>query len=84
MAQRLQPEQQAREAIDNMLRAAGWDVQDRQELNLRAAQGVAVREFVMAKGHGRADYLLFIDRKAVGALEAKKVGESALARGRPH
>src|SRR5262249_21087926 len=28
----------------------------------------------MAKGYGFADYLLFVDRKAVGALEAKKAG----------
>lgn len=58
-----------------MLEAAGWVVRHADELNLRAAQGVAVREFRMAKGHGVADYLLFVDRKAVGALEAKKVGE---------
>jgi hypothetical protein len=28
----------------------------------------------MKRGHGFADYLLFVDRQAVGALEAKKVG----------
>ena len=28
----------------------------------------------MAPGHGRADYLLFVDRKAVGAIEAKPSG----------
>ena len=42
----------------------------------RAARGVAVREFVLAPGHGRTDYLLFVDRNAVGALEAKKEGET--------
>ncbi len=40
-------------------------------MNLYANQGVAVREFIMATGHGRADYLLFVDQKAVGAIEAK-------------
>ncbi len=43
-------------------------------MNVYAAQGVAVREFVMAPGYGFADYLLFVDGKPVGALEAKKVG----------
>lgn len=27
---------------------------------------MAVREFELAKGHGYADYLLFVDGKAVG------------------
>ncbi|HYC90465.1 MAG TPA: type I restriction-modification enzyme R subunit C-terminal domain-containing protein [Thermoanaerobaculia bacterium] len=43
-------------------------------MNLAAGRGVAVREFKMASGHGFADYLLFVDGKAVGALEAKPVG----------
>ena len=41
-------------------------------MNLGASQGVAVREFQMASG--AADYLLFIDRKAAGAIEAKPEG----------
>ena len=41
-------------------------------MDLSAAQGVAVREFKMAPGHGFADCLLFVDGKAVGALEAKR------------
>jgi len=36
-------------------------VQDRKSLNTFAGPGVAVREVVMAKGHGRADYLLYVD-----------------------
>ncbi|HEX8253908.1 MAG TPA: type I restriction-modification enzyme R subunit C-terminal domain-containing protein [Thermoanaerobaculia bacterium] len=43
-------------------------------MNLAAGRGVAVREFKMISGHGFADYLLFVDGKAVGALEAKPVG----------
>lgn len=35
-------------------------------MNFYAAQGVVVREFMMASGHGRADYLLLVDGKAVG------------------
>ena len=70
----LGPEATARVEIDAMLRAAGWAVQDHSAIALGAARGVAVREFPMAQGHGFADYLLFIDRKPVGVLEAKKAG----------
>lgn len=67
------PEQRARRKIDAALTAAGWAVQGRDEINLSAARGVAIREF-MAPGYGFADYLLFVDGGAVGALEAKKEG----------
>lgn len=67
-------EARARALIDAQLTAAGWSVQDRRDTNLFAAQGVAVREAVMAAGHGRADYLLYVDRRVVGALEAKPAG----------
>ena len=59
-----------------MLVAAGWVVQSRDEANLHAARGVAVREFKLLPGHGFADYLLFVDAKAVGVIEAKKEGET--------
>lgn len=68
------PEQEARQHIDVALEAAGWLIQDRQDMNLAAGQGVAVREFKMAPGHGFADYLLFVGGKAVGVLEAKPAG----------
>lgn len=51
---RLAAEQRARVLIDRQLAAAGWAVQDKKNLNLFAAQGVAVRESVMSSGHGRA------------------------------
>jgi type I restriction enzyme R subunit len=70
----LTAEARARVEIDRQLVACGWVVQDRKDLNLYAGQGVAVREFIMATGHGRADYLLFVDGKAVGAVEAKPSG----------
>jgi type I restriction enzyme R subunit len=70
----LGPEARARRQIDEQLVAAGWLVQDYRQMNLGAASGIAVREFPLAPGHGRADYLLFIDRKAVGVVEAKKAG----------
>jgi type I restriction enzyme R subunit len=62
-------------AIDEMLALAGWVVQDSNAVNLAAARGVAVREFVLAPSHGRADYLLFVDQKPLGVLEAKAAGE---------
>lgn len=68
------PEQDARRAIDAALIAAGWVVQDRRALNLHAGPGVAVREFALTAGHGFADYLLYVDGKAAGVLEAKKAG----------
>ena len=43
-------------------------------MNLYVSQGVAVREFIMSTGHGRADYVLFVDQKAVGAIKAKPSG----------
>jgi type I restriction enzyme R subunit len=66
------PEERARANIDRLLTAAGWEVQDRSRTNLGAAVGVAVREFPLATGE--ADYLLFVHRKAIGAVEAKPEG----------
>jgi len=71
----MKPEELARQQIDAALVAAGWVVQDADAANLYAGRGVAVREFPMRKGFGFADYLMFVDRQAVGAVEAKKAGE---------
>jgi hypothetical protein len=68
------PEQRARIEIDRLLVAAGWLVQDLGAVNLHAARGVAVREFPLNPGHGKADYLLYVDQKACGVIEAKKQG----------
>ena len=38
------------------------------KVNLTAGTGVAVREFILEQGHGRADYLLFVSGEAVGAI----------------
>lgn len=70
---RLAPEERAREKIDEQLRAAGWEVQYHDEMNL-TRPAVAVREFRLERGHGTADYLLFLDGRAVGVCEAKKAG----------
>ena len=53
-------------------RPPGGSCQNRAALNLRAARDVAVREFPLKTGF--ADYPLFVDRKALGAIEAKAVG----------
>jgi type I restriction enzyme, R subunit len=63
-----------------MLVRAGWVVQSREELNLHAASGVAVREAPTSTGP--ADYLLFLDRRACGALEAKPEGHTLSGVGR--
>ena len=68
------PEERARERIDSALADAGWVVQDRDAMNLAAGRGVAVREFRMAPGDGFADYMLFVDARAAGVIEAKPVG----------
>ncbi len=43
-------------------------------MNIMAASGVAVREFKLRSGHGKVDYLLYVDGQAVGAIEAKPEG----------
>jgi type I restriction enzyme, R subunit len=70
----LSAEDKARVEVDKMLEAAGWAVQDARDVNLAASRGVAVREFILEPPHGRADYLLFVDREAVGVIEAKPEG----------
>ena len=71
---RLAAEARARVLIDRQLSDAGWVVQDKKALNLFAAQGVACREVTMKSGHGRADYLLYVDQRVVGVIEAKPQG----------
>ena len=66
------PEEEARKKIDELLEAAGWQVQDYRSINLGTGLGVAVREFPLKTGS--ADYMLFVDRKAAGIIEAKPVG----------
>ena len=63
------PEQAAREHIDSLLTQAGWAVQDKRSMNPNANLGVAIREY--QTDTGPADYVLFIDKKPVGVVEAK-------------
>ena len=72
------PEEKGRQDIDASLKRAGWEVQDRADMNLSAGVGVAIREFTMLSGHGYADYLLFVNGQAEGALEAKAAGHTLI------
>ncbi|MDR3296636.1 MAG: DEAD/DEAH box helicase, partial [Prevotellaceae bacterium] len=64
------PEEKARLVIDRKLEDAGWKVTGRDGY-ASTFSAVAVREGLL-KGNKEADYLLFLDGKAIGVLEAKK------------
>ena len=66
------PEQRARQKIDAMLIAAGWTVQDYRAVDFSAGRGIALREVPLTTGP--CDYLLLVDRLALGVVEAKKEG----------
>ncbi len=68
------PEQQARRVIDDNLRAAGWQVQSADRMDISAAPGVAVAEVPMSRRVGTPDYTLYVDREKVGIVEAKAHG----------
>lgn len=67
------PEQQARDKIDAMLRLAGWHVQSKKDIDFSAGPGVAVREYQTSVGP--ADYVLFVNQKPMGLIEAKREDE---------
>lgn len=67
-------EARARVDIDQQLVASGWLVQNADQANVTAGTGVAIREFVLQKGHGRVDYLLFLHGQPAGVIEAKPAG----------
>ncbi len=67
------PEQIARDNIDRQLIACGWLIQDKSKINLSAGIGVAVREY--QTDVGPADYVLFVEGKPVGIIEAKREEE---------
>jgi len=68
----MKPEEKAFQQIDQILEAVGSKVQDYRDINPGTSVGVVVREYPV--GAGFADYLLFVDRKAVGVVEAKQEG----------
>ena len=67
------PEQLARDTIDQLLAQAGWVVQSAKKIDFNAGAGQAVREY--QTDVGPADYVLFVDKKAVGVIEAKRAEE---------
>ncbi|HLG39403.1 MAG TPA: DEAD/DEAH box helicase family protein [Chitinophagaceae bacterium] len=67
------PEQLARDKIDADLIQCGWILQNKNQINLNAAVGVAVREY--QTDIGPADYVLFVDKKPIGIIEAKRAEE---------
>ena len=77
---KMEPEEEAREIIDDLLTKAGWIIQDYKELDLSKSEGdkngIAVREYQTSSGP--VDYALFVNRNPVGVVEAKKVGYSLL------
>jgi type I restriction enzyme R subunit len=74
------PEERARVLIDQQLTQAGWFVCDDSDEVGKVGKdlvnhiGNAVREVKMENGHGRADYLLYVNGEVVGVIEAKPVG----------
>lgn len=67
------PEEIARNRIDTMLQNAGWIIQNKNIIDFSASTGVAVREYPTEVGP--ADYVLFINGKPVGIVEAKREEE---------
>ncbi|MBC2696941.1 MAG: DEAD/DEAH box helicase family protein [ANME-2 cluster archaeon] len=67
------PEQEARDNIDKQLNAAGWAVQDKDKIDWNESIGIAIREY--QTDVGPTDYVLFVERRPVGIIEAKKEEE---------
>lgn len=70
------PEQKARDKIDIMLEKSGWHVCDYKDANIHACKGVVLRYFPLKLDYGEADYLFYVDGKAAGVIEAKKIGST--------
>ncbi|ATU08062.1 type I restriction endonuclease subunit R [Methanohalophilus portucalensis] len=73
MSQNQNPEQVARDIIDENLEDSGWAVQDKNRLDWNASTGIAIKEYQTEVGP--ADYVLFVDQKPVGVIEAKREEE---------
>lgn len=53
-----------------MLTDSGWIVQSKNNVDLLASKGIAVRQY--QTDVGPTDYVLFVDRKPVRIIEAKR------------
>jgi len=45
MTENQTPEQKARDNIDKMLRASGWRIQNKKNIDFSAGLGIAIREY---------------------------------------
>lgn len=68
------PEQIARDNIDRQLIDCGWVIQDKDKINLNASDGVVVRYYLTQDGK-ETDYVMFVDKKPCGIIEAKREEE---------
>lgn len=64
------PEERARVKIDELLVDAGWHIADRSHFTYDH-NATALTEGLLDGNH-EADYLLFVDGKVIGVLEAKR------------
>ena len=67
------PEQLVRDNIDTLLIASGGIIQSFKQKNIAAGLAVAICEY--STDTGPADYILFVDKKPVGVIEAKREEE---------
>jgi len=67
------PEQEARDNINKKLNATGWAVQDKNKINCNESNGIAIRGY--QTDFGLTDYVLLVERRPVGIIEAKKEEE---------
>ena len=63
------PEQKARDKIDAQLIETGWIVQDKKTFDASKGLGIAYKEY--PTDVGPVDYMLLIDSKPIGIIEAK-------------
>ena len=66
----MKPEESARIKIDEQLFDAGWHIADRNHFTYDY-NAIALVEALL-NGNKEADYLLFVDGKVIGVLEAKR------------
>lgn len=70
MVDELKPEERARTRIDEQLADAGWRIADRDHFTYDH-HATAVTEGLLEANH-EVDYLLFVESKVIGVLEAKR------------
>ena len=63
-------EQRQRNELVRKLYDSGWVVQEKSKIDWNASRGIAIKEYLTDVGP--VDYVLFVDKKPVGIIEAKK------------